>query len=169
MAHKKARLNDTNNPLSPTEQVLAGLEQVSQSTRISHHSSVSSERVSQAISNNLSASQPVNNLDAQQANLLAVRFAEQPNSQNPNQSNSHQVKQLASQKVEVRKATFKIDSRILDELDTYHLRLQLQLGKRNAPYKETIVELALKNILAEIKSNPEKLLEHLHQQQERRE
>ena len=43
----------------------------------------------------------------------------------------------------LRKATFRINSNVLDSLDRYHFQLQLNLGKCNTPFKETIVELAL--------------------------
>ena len=119
MARKKqARLNNSNNPLSPTETVLAGFEQVSKSTSLTIPE--------------LSASQTHNNSTSQQY---------------------------------LRKATFQVDSEILDSLDQYHLQLQLKLGKRNAPFKEIIVELALKTFLDEAQQNPEHLLELLQQQQ----
>ncbi len=127
MARKKqARLNNSNNPLSPTETVLDSFEKVSKST----------------------ASLPL-------------------------QSTSQQVKKPTSHTVHtepsnLRKATFKIDSGILDSLDRYHLQLQLDFGKRNTPFKETIVELALQKILEEAKSNPEQLLKLLNQQQQLR-
>ncbi len=127
MARKKqARLNNSNNPLSPTETVLDSFEKVSKST----------------------ASLPL-------------------------QSTSQQVKKPTSQTGQtepsnLRKATFKIDSGILDSLDRYHLQLQLDFGKRNTPFKETIVELALQKILEEAKSNPEQLLKLLNQQQQLR-
>ena len=66
----------------------------------------------------------------------------------------------------LRKATFKIDNQVLDSLDRYHLQLQMNLGKRNAPFKETIVELALQNILHQAQTNPEQLLQLLQQQQQ---
>jgi hypothetical protein len=118
MVRKKARLNQSNNPLSPTEKVLAQFEQVSQST-------------------------------SQQ--VIAKR---------ENGSKSEII---------LRKATFKIDEQILEQLDHYHLKLQLQLGKRNTPHKETMVELALKTLLSEVESDPEKLLQRLQKQQQLRE
>ena len=116
---KKARLNDTNNPLNPTDSVLNSFEQVSKST-----------------------------------------------SQQVNKSNGHNSSQSTPQPVpSLRKATFKIDNQVLDSLDRYHLQLQMDLGKRNAPFKEIIVELALKNILQQAQTDPEQLLQLLQQQQ----
>ena len=110
-AKKKARLNDANNPLNPTESVLDSFEQVSQ-------------------------------------------------------SNGHNFNHPTSQPTSsLRKATFKIDNEVLDSLDRYHLQLQIDLGKRNAPFKETIVELAIKNILHDAQTHPEQLLQLLQQQQ----
>lgn len=68
----------------------------------------------------------------------------------------------------LRKATFRINSNVLDSLDRYHLQLQLNLGKCNTPFKETIVELALQKLLEEADFNPEQLLESLQQQQKLR-
>ena len=124
MARKKqARLNNSNNPLSPTETVLDSFEQVSK---------------------------------------LTTNLPDKLTSQQTDKSTS-QAKLL-----DLRKATFKIDSSILDSLDRYHLQLQLDLGKRNAPFKETIVELALQKILNEAESNPKQLLELLNQRQQLR-
>ena len=124
MARKKqARLNHSNNPLSPTETVLNSFEQVSKST---------------------------------------TNLAEKLTSQQVNKSTSQ------AEALNLRKATFKIDSDILDSLDRYHLQLQLDLGKRNTPFKETIVELALQKILEKAKSNPEQLLKLLNQRQQLR-
>ena len=124
MARKKqARLNHSNNPLSPTETVLNSFEQVSKST---------------------------------------TNLAEKSTSQQVNKSTSQ------AEALNLRKATFKIDSDILDSLDRYHLQLQLDLGKRNTPFKETIVELALQKILEKAKSNPEQLLKLLNQRQQLR-
>ena len=117
---KKARLNDANNPLNPTESVLDSFEQVSQS-----------------------------------------------NGHLPHQSNGHNFNHPTSQPTSnLRKATFKIDNEVLDSLDRYHLQLQIDLGKRNAPFKETIVELAIKNILHDAQTHPEQLLQLLQQQQQ---
>lgn len=48
----------------------------------------------------------------------------------------------------VRKSTFQIDEAVIQQLDTFHLQLQLKLGKANAPYKEVIVEEAIARLLA---------------------
>jgi len=137
---KKARLNHANNPLNSTDSVLASFEQVSQSTS-SPVSKLTSQPASQneSIHSDQSTSLPVGK---------SVPLSHQPSS--------------------LKKATFKIDQKILDSLDRYHLQLQIDLGKRNAPFKETIVELALQNILHEAQNNPELLLQRIQEQQQLR-
>ncbi len=88
MAKRRARLNDENDPLSSTDKVLAGFEQLSQS-----------------------ASQPDDLLTSQQVSKSAIR-----------------------------KATFQLSVAVLQQLDKFHLQLQLELGKGSAPYKEVIVK-----------------------------
>lgn len=131
---KKARLNEANNPLNPTDSVLASFEQVSQSTS------------SSPSSDDKLASQPPRKFNGQDYDPSTSQL-------------------VTPQPPRLKKATFKIDSQILDSLDRYHLQLQLDLGKRNAPFKETIVELALKNILHQAQTHPEHLLQLLQQQQ----
>lgn len=156
MARKKqARLNSTNNPLNSTETVLESFEQVSKSTSPALPTSTTSS--------NKSTSQTSDKKTSQQSDLLSSSPVN-----SVNQSASQLVNiptENTSQSSSLRKATFQIDSEILDSLDRYHLQLQLDLGKRNAPFKEIIVELALKNILLEAQLNPEHLLELLQQQQ----
>ncbi len=124
MAKRRARLNDENDPLSSTDKVLAGFEQLSQST-------------SQQVSN----------------------------------TTSQQVYQPASQQADksiIRKATFQLSEVVLQQLDKFHLQLQLELGKGSAPYKEVIVEEALVRLLEQARENPEELIAVLRQRQEMR-
>ena len=158
MVRKKARLT-SNDPLSSTDQVLAGLSNLS----------------------NNSQAQRVNNLSSKQADRLNSQVDETLGSQEVQQSTSQQVnnEQLKNEQVDkqacqqvknlnLRKATFKIDSQVLERLERYHLELQLQLGKRNAPYKETIVELAILELLEQLESKNEKIWSRLQQQQQLR-
>jgi hypothetical protein len=46
----------------------------------------------------------------------------------------------------------------LQQLDKFHLQLQLELGKGSAPYKEVIVEEALVRLLEQAQENPEELI-----------
>jgi hypothetical protein len=124
VAKRRARLNDENDPLSSTDKVLAGFEQLSQST-------------SQQVSN----------------------------------TTSQQVYQPASQQADksiIRKATFQLSEVVLQQLDKFHLQLQLELGKGSAPYKEVIVEEALVRLLEQARENPEELIAVLRQRQEMR-
>lgn len=140
MPRKKARLTN-NDPLTPTDHVLAGLSNLS----------------------NNSQPQQVNNLSSNQAEKLDSQLNGKLESQIVKQSTSQQVKTE-----DLRKATFKIDSQVLERLEQYHLKLQLELGKRNTPYKETIVELAILELLDQLESNSESLWLKLQQQQELR-
>lgn len=82
---------------------------------------------------------PLNQTDAV---LVALEQASQPETQPSKKSKSPQVN-----KSNVRKATFQLSDALLDRLETYHLKLQLELGKANAPYKEVIVEEAISQFL----------------------
>ncbi len=132
MAKRRARLNDENDPLSSTDKVLAGFEQLSQS-----------------------ASQPDDKLTSQQVNKTA--------SQPDDKLTSQQVSLSA-----IRKATFQLSEAVLQQLDKFHLHLQLELGKGSAPYKEVIVEEALVRLLEQAQENPEELIAVLRLRQEKR-
>jgi len=103
------------------------------------------------------------------------------------QSTPHQVNQLASQPViksinkpvsqdaskstiqqadKLRKATFKLSQSILEQLDTFHLQLQIELGKANAPYKEVIVEEAIGHMLEQALQDRDSLLVRLQERQQ---
>ena len=65
-------------------------------------------------------------------------------------SASQQADLLGSQEVKkstIRKSTFQLSEEVLKQLDRYHLQLQLELGKAEAPYKEVIVEEAIAQFL----------------------
>jgi hypothetical protein len=68
VAKRRARLNDENDPLSSTDKVLAGFEQLSQST-----SQPDDKLTCQQVS--LSATQPDDKLTCQQVSLSAIRKA----------------------------------------------------------------------------------------------
>ncbi|MBD1803956.1 hypothetical protein H6F98_00490 [Microcoleus sp. FACHB-SPT15] len=124
MAKRRARLNDENDPLSSTDKVLAGFEQLSQS-----------------------ASQPDDKLTSQQVSNTTSQPAD---------------------KSRIRKATFQLSEAVLQQLDKFHLQLQLELGKSSAPYKEVIVEEAIAQFLEQAGSNRDELLKALRSRQERR-
>lgn len=116
MSKKRARLTDDNDPLSQTDQVLAGFEQASQ-----------------------------------------------PETQKPNKPKSQQV-----DKPKIKKSTFQLSEALVERLDTYHLQLQLELGKANAPYKEVIVEEAISLLLEQSCDRPSELIAQLQERQQSR-
>jgi len=132
VAKRRVRLNDENDPLSSTDKVLAGFEQLSQST-----SQPDDKSTSQQV--NKSTTQPDDKLTRQQVNKSAIR-----------------------------KATFQLSEAVLQQLDKFHLQLQLELGKGSAPYKEVIVEEAITRLLEQAQENPEELIAVLRQRQEKR-
>lgn len=86
-------------------------------------------------------------------------------------STRQQVDHTKSQHVEksvTRKATFQLDETVVKQLDRFHLQLQLDLGKSDAPYKEVIVEEAIARLLEEADENRDELLEALRQRQQKR-
>jgi hypothetical protein len=72
------------------------------------------------------------------------------------------------QPVTLQKATFQIEATVLDRLEKSTLTLQLQLGKKNAPYKEVIVEEAISRLLEQLQKEETETLEALSQRQARR-
>jgi len=78
---------------------------------------------------------------------------------------------LTSQQVNkstIRKTTFQLSVAVLQQLEKFHLQLQLELGKGSAPYKEVIVEEAITRLLEQAQENPEELIAMLRQRQEMR-
>jgi hypothetical protein len=96
---------------------------------------------------NSSASQPV------------IKSINKPESQDASKSTSQQADKL-------RKATFKLSQSILEQLDTFHLQLQIELGKANAPYKEVIVEEAITQFLEQAIQDRDSLLARLQERQQ---
>jgi hypothetical protein len=86
-------------------------------------------------------------------------------------SASRQPEKLASQQVSkpiIRKATFQVDAAILEALDRYHLQLQIEMGRRNAPYKEILVEEAIAQWLERAAKSPDRAVKSLLKRQEQR-
>ncbi len=148
MAKRRARLNEENDPLSSIDKVLAGFEQLSQSTRQPDDKSTS-QQVSKP------ASQPDDKLTSQQVSKSATQPDDKLTSQQVNKS-------------AIRKATFQLSVAVLQQLDKFHLQLQLELGKGSAPYKEVIVEEAITRLLEQAQENPEELIAVLRLRQEKR-
>jgi hypothetical protein len=154
---KRIRLTDENDPLTQTEQVLAGFEQVSK---------LASQQVEK------STSQKPKEQVSQQVGLLTSQDSGNPASQNSREFDAQQVNLSGSQlvdKLTLKKATFQIDSQVLQQLDKLHLKLQLENGKAEAPYKEVIVEEAIAQFLEQLNKNEVKLLRNLKARQISRE
>ena len=128
MAKPRARLTDDNDPLSSTESVFASLEQASKS-----------------------GSQQVSNTTIQEvASLVPEQEVVTTTPKQVNKSASQQADKLESQEAKksvIRKSTFQLSEEVLKQLDRYHLQLQLELGKADAPYKEVIVEESIAQFL----------------------
>jgi len=129
MAKPRARLTDENDPLSSTDSVFASLEQASKSASQQVDNTTIEKALSPAIKQNAVA------IATEQGNNLT--------SQQSDKSGSQIVK-----KSTIRKSTFQLSEEVLKQLDRYHLQLQLELGKADAPYKEVIVEEAIAQFLA---------------------
>jgi len=68
----------------------------------------------------------------------------------------------------LRKATFQLRESVLTQLEKFHLELKLELGRNNTPYKETIVEEAISQLLAQAHQDKDKVLRNLQQRQRKR-
>jgi hypothetical protein len=92
--------------------------------------------------------------------------------QEDNQPGTKEVSKKTTQqadKFELRKSTFQLNKVLSEQLDTFHLELQLELGKAAAPYKEVIVEEAISGLLNEAKDNKADVVRRLQERQEKRE
>lgn len=201
-SRKRARLTEENDPLTQTDQVLAGFEQVSQSAsqKASKLTSQPDDKTTSFLGENpdsqangkiaswevnQSASQRRGKSSSQEVDLLASQEVNKSTSQQvedsihqrserstrSQNSDSQQVSKSTSQpvgKLAIRKATFQISEEVLGCLDTFHLKLQLELGKGNAPYKEVIVEEAISRFLAQVDEDREKAIDSLRTRQIKR-
>ncbi len=104
--------------------------------------------------------------------LRGYEQASTSGSQENNRSGSKEASNTTLQQVdkfELRKSTFQLNKVVSEQLDTFHLELQLELGKAAAPYKEVIVEEAISRLLDEAKENKADLVRRLQERQETRE
>lgn len=196
MTKRRARLNDDNDPLSSTDKVLAGFEQISKSTSQQDEVSTSQEAdkltsqpdklltsrksdKSASQQDEVSTSKEADKLTSQQSkseHTFEASTSQQNNTpiiQLNSNSTSQKANLLTSQKVNLekvslRKSTFQISEEVLHQLDKLHLTLQLELGKANAPYKEVIVEEALVQLLESFNSDRATLIEILMSRQKSR-
>jgi hypothetical protein len=216
MATKRARITDRN-PLTATDGVIAGYEQVNKSTsqspemkeqqddqstseQVSKLASQQAENTasqqddqstsqdnsavrekttdnpaseevskltSQLVDNSILTRREPDNLASEEVDKLAVA-SDRPES---DKSTSQQSDKLASQQVSkpiIRKATFQVDAAILEALDRYHLQLQIEMGRRNTPYKEIVVEEAIAQWLERAAKSPDRAVKSLLKRQEQR-
>ncbi|BCL40332.1 hypothetical protein [Nostoc sp. MS1] len=166
MTQRRARLNDDNDPLSSTDKVLAGFEQISKSA--SQQDKVSASREADKSTSQQDkppTSRKSNKSTSQQSDKLASQQDISPTNQQSDKSTSQQVN---IEKVSLRKSTFQISEDVLHQLDKLHLTLQLELGKAHAPYKEVIVEEALVQLLESFNSDRAALIEVLMSRQKSR-
>ncbi|BAY42311.1 hypothetical protein NIES2111_67340 (plasmid) [Nostoc sp. NIES-2111] len=198
MTQRRARLNDDNDPLSSTDKVLAGFEQISKSasqqdkvstSREADKSTSQQEKLPTSRKSNKSTSKEANKSasqqdksptnqqsdksTSQQDEVLTTREANKSASQQDKSPTSQQSDKSTSQqvnieKVSLRKSTFQISEDVLHQLDKLHLTLQLELGKAHAPYKEVIVEEALVQLLESFNSDRAALIEVLMSRQKSR-
>jgi hypothetical protein len=99
----------------------------------------------------------------EQLSQSASKQVNKSTSQPPNHTASQQADKSTN-----RKATFQLSEAVLQQLDKFHLQLQLELGKGSAPYKEVIVEEALARLLEQAGENRDELLRALRDRQELR-
>ena len=143
MVKKRVRLTEENDPLSPTDEIIKGYEQAVKSK-----------------------SQKDNKLASSQDNHLSGR--------QDSKITSQQVDKLASQrgkkadKASLKKVTFQISTSVSEALDRLHLQLQLELGKKDAPYKEVIVEEAISKLLEMSEKDRNLVVESLLKRQNQR-
>jgi hypothetical protein len=163
---KRARIMD-NNPLSQTDSVLDSFEQASQPASQLVDKSASQEDVrvqsaelAEQISTGVETEPPIN------------RESRKSRSQEAGKLTSREVGKSTSQEVDkllVKKSTFQLSTEVLEQLDTFHLQLQLELGKANTPYKEVLVEEAIAQLLERASQNRPKLIATLQRRQQQRE
>jgi hypothetical protein len=123
---------------------------------------------SQQVGNSIITSQQPNKLTSEQAKMTEL---DQSTSKEVSNIESQEADQPASQPVNqptIRKATFQLDATVIEDLDRYHLQLQIDLGKRNAPYKEIIVEEAIAQWLERATKSPDRVVKSLLKRQEQR-
>lgn len=106
---------------------------------------------------------PVDQLTSQQVEQSASQIVSKSN----NNLSSKLVDKSTSQTTDkLRKATFKLSESVLEQLDTFHLQLQLELGKANAPYKEVVVEEAISQLLEQVIQDRDLLIARLKERQQ---
>jgi hypothetical protein len=171
MSNQRARITDRD-PLSATDGVLSGYEQASQLTS-QQSKNTDSQPVEELNSEESPSQTEIDNLGSQEVNKLESQTVKNTEIQLADKSTpaSQQVEKANSQepdKPTTRKATYQIDNSVLDALDRYHLQLQIDMGKRKAPYKEIVVEEAIAQWLERVEKSPDRAVKTLLKRQEQR-
>jgi hypothetical protein len=141
---KKARLGDRN-PLSATDSVFSGYEQAAQAKA----PEVSATPISEP------PVEPEPEITPAPAEPKTIK------------TDSQKAKKSESQLV-YKKTSLQLREDVVDALDTYHLGLQVQLGKKKAPFKETVIEEAIAQFLERANKSPENALKALFDRQNER-
>lgn len=172
MTRKRARITDENNPLTSTDEILAGFQQLSQSTSqqaemsdIKQPSNITSQQVESP------AIKEIDDIATQKAKKSTTEKVGNITSQQVDMSVVNQVSNLESQQVDkltTQKATFQLSQSVLEQLDRFHLELQLELGKKNTPYKEVIVEEAISQLLTQLADDQQSIIQRLWERQQQR-
>lgn len=180
MMKRRARLTEENDPLTPTDEVLAGFEHASNSGSQEADTMTSQEPKNTASQQaNSSKSSRTKSLRTQQTEKLITKQFNQPDGQQVDKSASEKPGNIASQpsnqptaqqagKSNLRKSTFQLSQAVIERLDTFHLQLQLEMGKASAPYKEVVVEEAIAQLLDKAAGNRSELVAALLARQETR-
>ncbi len=106
--------------------------------------------------------EPVDQLTSQQVKQSASQTVSKSLDNSESQKAGNSTSQPSDK---LRKATFKLSESVLERLDTFHLQLQLELGKANAPYKEVIVSEALSQLLEQVIQDRDALIARLQERQ----
>jgi hypothetical protein len=178
LASQEPKLKEQQDESVTSEQVeKSGSQQVDQPTseqvsKLTSHEvvidliAIPDQATTEEVSKSASQLVDISKSGSQQADNLTSQLVDEVNkstSQQPDQSTS----QPASKPV-IRKATFQVDAAILADLDRYHLQLQIEMGRRNAPYKEILVEEAIAQWLERAAKSPERAMKSLIKRQQQR-
>jgi hypothetical protein len=109
------------------------------------------ESKTDSILSSFSENKQVNKVESQELNTLA----------------SQEVKKPIKTTSKLKKATYKLSEEVIERLDRYHLKLNLDRGKKNTPYKEVLVEEAISFYLDQLEEQPDLLDQALIRQENR--
>jgi len=93
--------------------------------------------------------------------------ANKQESQPVNKSGSKQVVESEAVTTQLKKATYQLDASVLEKLDRTYLKMSLDRGKQETPYKEVLVETAISLFLEKLEEDPSILELALSRQKKR--